>query len=100
MFYTGGSGGFLGFLGFGGSGALFYTGGFRWFARRHLAQRRKSPKGDTSGGGHPRRETRPEAKLPEGRHARRRTIQKWILTLWQWFLTQRRALAPGRERCA
>ena len=100
LFYTGGSGGFLGFLGFGGSGALFYTGGFRWFARRPLAQRRKSPKGDTSGGGHPRRETRPEAKLPEGRHARRRTIQKWILTLWQWFLTQRRALAPGRERCA
>ena len=76
MFYTGGSGGFLGFLGFGGSGALFYTGGFRWFARRLLAQRRKSPKGDTSGGGHPRRETRPEAKLPGGRHARRRTSPK------------------------
>ena len=73
LFYTGGSGGFLGF---GGSGALFYTGGFRWFARRPLAQRRKSPKGDTSGGGHPRRETRPEAKLPGGRHARRRTSSK------------------------
>ena len=76
LFYTGGSGGFLGFLGFGGSGALFYTGGFRWFARRPLARRRTSPKGDTPGGGHPRRETRPEADIPEGRRARRRNSPK------------------------
>ena len=72
---------------------------------RHV-RGRTSPKGDAPGGQTPRRETRPKADIPKGRHAlrrihaRRRTIQKWILTLWQWFLAQRRALAPGRERCA